>query len=278
MFGYVTINKPEMKFKDFDIYRSYYCGLCKTMANKYGNISRMSLSFDVNFLVLLLSSLYEPETVFSKEKCIIHHIHKQQIRRNECVDYGADVNLILAYAKLEDDWNDDRKKIAKVLMTLIKNKNEKVKSLYSKKIDEIHKNLDLIHKCEEENETKIDIVAGAFGNILAEIYIYKEDEWEEDLRRMGFYLGKFIYIMDAYDDLQDDIKNDNYNPLKCIYDKDEFEEKCYNMLLSMMTECTKAFECLPIVENVDILRNILYAGVWGRYIQISRERKGNKDA
>lgn len=78
-------------------------------------------------------------------------------------------------------------------------------------------NLRKLSEYEKANETNIDYVAGAFGNILSEIYVYKKDEWEADLRRMGFYLGKFIYIMDAYEDIEEDIKKGNYNPLKIFF-------------------------------------------------------------
>lgn len=272
MFGYVTINKPEMKFKEYNLYRSYYCGLCKAMGKRHGNLCRLSLSYDVNFLVMLLTSLYEPESDVTKEKCIIHPFNKQNIRSNEFTDYGADVNLMLAYSKFEDDWNDEKKLKAKILMALLKGKNSNTIKSYKEKMQVITDNLRKLSEYEKANETNIDYVAGAFGNILSEIYVYKKDEWEADLRRMGFYLGKFIYIMDAYEDIEEDIKKGNYNPLKNIFYEEDFENKCYNMLTMMMAECTKSFERLPIVENVQILRNILYAGVWVKYTQISRDR------
>ena len=272
MFGYVTINKPEMKFKEYNLYRSYYCGLCKAMGKRHGNLCRLSLSYVVNFLVMLLTSLYEPESYVTKEKCIIHPFNKQNIRSNEFTDYGADVNLMLAYSKFEDDWNDEKKLKAKILMALLKGKNSKTIKSYEEKMQVITDNLRKLSEYEKANETNIDYVAGAFGNILSEIYVYKKDEWEADLRRMGFYLGKFIYIMDAYEDIEEDIKKGNYNPLKNIFYEEDFENKCYNKLTMMMAECTKSFERLPIVENVQILRNILYAGVWVKYTQISRDR------
>ena len=142
----------------------------------------------------------------------------------------------------------------------------------------ISDNLIKLREYENADEHNIDYVAGTFGNVLGEIYAFRKDEWEKDLRKMGFYLGKFIYIMDAYEDIEDDIKKNNYNPLKNIFNEEDFENTCYNMLTMMMTECTKAFERLPIVDNVQILRNILYSGVWTKYKQISGERKGRENA
>lgn len=100
---------------------------------------------------------------------------------------------------------------------------------------------------------------------MAEIYIPEEDIWSDDLRQVGFYIGKFIYLMDALDDVEKDKKSGNYNPFLFIADQPDFEETAEKILLMMTAEASRAFEKLPILENVDILRNILYAGIWEKY-------------
>ena len=87
---------------------------------------------------------------------------------------------------------------------------------------------------------------------------------------LGFYLGKFIYIMDAYEDLSEDKKKNRYNPLKQISEKEDYEERMVQILRMMIAESTARFEQLPCLVDVDILRNILYDGVWNRYNQIQR--------
>ena len=111
----------------------------------------------------------------------------------------------------------------------------------------------------------IDRAAGCFGRLMAELFVWKEDIWEKTLRKMGFYLGKFIYLMDALDDVEKDKKSGNYNPFLSIADQPDFEENAEKILLMMTAEASRAFEKLPILENVDILRNILYAGIWEKY-------------
>ena len=112
---------------------------------------------------------------------------------------------------------------------------------------------------------------------MAEILTPENDEWTELLHRLGFYLGKFIYIMDAYEDRDDDLKNGRYNPLKRLGQEADYLQRCENILTMMMSECSKAFEQLPIVENTDILRNILYSGVWCKYELINAQKqKGNR--
>ena len=106
----------------------------------------------------------------------------------------------------------------------------------------------------------------------------REYEWAESLRRLGFFLGKFIYLCDAYEDIEQDIKKGTPNPLKQKYESIDFEEECKTILMMMMSECCKEFERLPILENVEILRNILYSGVWCRYQAVREKRRQGQAA
>ena len=108
MFGYITVDKPEMKVKDFYRYKAYYCGLCKSLQENYGLKGRVTLSYDVTFLVLVLTSLYEPKEEKSESRCPIHPIKKIPVLQNEISRYGADMNLLLAYYHFEDDWKDEK--------------------------------------------------------------------------------------------------------------------------------------------------------------------------
>ena len=277
MFGYIVVNKPEMKFREFDMYQSYYCGLCKSLKDRYGKKGQITLSYDMTFLALLLSSLYEPETTSGYRRCIAHPVNKHLYRQNEFTDYAADMNLLLSYEKCLDDWNDEKKTKKRMLAALLKSSHRQVYEKYPEKIDRIDACMERIHTFEKEESRNIDEVAGAFGEIMAEIFAYRQDEWEDTLRRMGFFFGKFIYLMDAYEDIESDVKKNTYNPLKDIYQKEEFEEMAGEVLLMMMAECSKAFERLPIVENAQILRNILYGGVWSKSDLVKQKRKEQKE-
>ena len=112
--------------------------------------------------------------------------------------------------------------------------------------------------------------------MVAEVFCWKEDEWAEELRTMGFYMGKFIYLMDAYEDYDRDKKKNCYNPLTFVREEQaqDLDTWCRLLLTSMMSECAKSFERLPILLHADILRNILYSGVWSKYeyLQIKKRR------
>lgn len=265
MFGYVNINTPELKIKEYLTYRSYYCGLCQTLKKQNGAASRLTLSYDMTFLTILLTGLYEPECRTYEKRCMVHPLRKQTICVNEVTKYAADMNLLLNYDKMLDDWQDERKISRFLYSLLIKRRAKKVMQKYPDKASFIQHTLQELSAVEEAGVQDFDTAAGLFGKITEEIFAYRRDEWEADLRYMGFYLGKFIYLMDAYEDLEDDIKKDCYNPFR-YQDKDEhFDENCRQMLMMMMAECARAFERLPIVKEVAILRNILYSGIWTKF-------------
>ena len=79
MFGYVIVNKGDLTFREFDVYHSYYCGLCRVLKENYGLTGQMSLNYDMTFLVLLLTSLYEPETTYDMKKCIAHPFDRKGV-------------------------------------------------------------------------------------------------------------------------------------------------------------------------------------------------------
>lgn len=277
MFGYVTINKPELKIKDYDRYHAYYCGLCKTLKEQYGRFGQMTLTYDMTFLIILLTSLYEKMSVHNKERCLAHPVKKHSMLTNEITEYAADMNIALTYHHLIDDWEDEKSVKGIMGAKLIQNKYKEIEQKYPRQVKVIVDSLNALKACEARNETDLDEVARYFGELMAEFFVYRQDEWEEDLREVGFYLGKFIYLIDAYEDLEKDIKNNSYNPFVSLAKSDDYEDTCYQILLMMMAECTKAFERLPLVVEVEILRNILYAGVWTKYKRLRQERMINTE-
>lgn len=272
MFGYIAINKAEMKFRDFDIYHAYYCGLCKDLKERYGRSGQITLSYDMTFLIILLSGLYEPPAEDSIRNCVAHPFQKHAARTNEITQYAADMNIVLSYYKCLDDWTDEHKKKAWINSRLLRSKVKQIEKTYPEKVKLICDMLAQISSCEKANEQDLDKMAGLFGEIMAEIFVWKQDIWKDSLHRMGFFLGKFIYLMDAYEDIEKDAVSGNYNPFMTIKDHENFDSECQNMLMMQMAECCRAFERLPIVQDAGILRNILYSGVWAKFASVYNKR------
>lgn len=267
MFGYVTINKPELKVKDYEKYHAYYCGLCKVLKRKYGALGQATLTFDMTFLIVLLSGLYEPEEKREAHRCIAHPARKHVMRYNEITEYGADMNIILAYHNLMDDWTDD-KNIGKLSLAKILERNyRKLEKKYIRQAAAVNRYMGALAECEKRKESSLDMAAGLTGEMLGEIFNYREDQWAETLKKLGFYLGKFIYLCDASEDMEKDKKSGSYNPF--LLQETEVDQR--GVLNLMMADCTREFEKLPILLNADILRNILYAGVWSKFDRIQAD-------
>lgn len=277
MFGYVTIYKPELKMKDYYKYKAYYCGLCRTLREKYGFTGQMTLTYDMTFAIILLASLYESESGKSTHRCVVHPLKKHEMLQNEITDYAASMNVLLAYYHFRDDWNDEKSVAGLMGTRLLKKKAEEIIQKYPRQSRTIRMCLHKLQCLEKENCTDIDRVAGCFGRLMGDLLVYKEDHWQGGLKKLGFYLGKFIYIMDAYDDLPKDQEKNAYNPLKERSRTETYEADIRQILIMMMGECSREFELLPCVEDTEILKNILYAGVWERYNKIQQDRKERKN-
>ncbi len=277
MYGYVCICKPELRFREYDVYHSCYCGLCQALKEHYGTFARWMVSYDMTFLILLLNGLYEPEELVTSHRCAAHPFRKQQQIRCDITDYAADISVLLFRDKCMDDWNDEHKLSRRTLAGLLHKGYQKVQKLYPEKVHVVQEQLKKLEQMEQENESNPDLPAGCFGTLLSELFLWKKDEWEETLRNLGFYLGKFIYLLDAYDDLERDKKKHCYNPLSHLEAEDpQFDDTCHQLLQMMMANCAESFERLPILHNVEILRNILYAGVWTKFNQAKKKRQEEK--
>ena len=264
VFGYITIDQPEIKFKDYYRYRAYYCGLCCAVRDRYGQLGRISLSYDMTFLALLRDAVYDSDTRRSEFRCIAHPVKKRMRLENDFISYAADMNLYMAYLKCLDDWNDDRNVIKKLYSLLLSRRIKKIEKRYPEKTKSIKEHMSELDVYEKSGSDDFEGAAGCFGRVVSDIFAYG-GIWNEGLARMGFYLGKFIYILDAFDDLKEDEEKGSYNPLVKLSRESDFPGKVKAILMAMISKAAEEFEALPADENMDILRNIIYAGVWKKF-------------
>ena len=275
MFGYININQKELSEESKKIYQAYYCGLCQKLKTNCGTKGQMLLSYDLTFLIVLLTGLYELENTETEFTCPLHPTKKRKAYINEATEYAADMNLILAYQNLLDDWKDEKSYTKKAFVKILDKDYTRIVSKYPRQVRALEEFMRKTAEAEKNKETNLDLVAGLTGEMLGEIMCWREDEWQEEMRTLGFYMGKFIYLMDAYEDYEADQKKNCYNPLVYMEKENdqEFDTFCKLLLTSMMSECAKSFERLPILLHADILRNILYSGVWSRYEYLQLRKK-----
>ena len=262
MFGYVQANLSDLSDEEKTRYRAAYCGLCHTLGKKHGFTARMGLTYDLTFLTLLLSSLYEPKETCGECRCVVHPCKKHGYMINTCTEYAADMTIALTYYKCLDDWNDDRNIPKKCYASMLAKRYEEVKRLWPEQCAAIESALNDLSVIEKEQPNDPDAAANCFGRLMEGIFVYRKDHWEEHLRKMGYGLGQYIYLADAAVDLERDKKRDSYNPLKNL---STTPKELRPTLMMLLGDASRAFEMLPLVQDVHLLRNIMYSGLWIKY-------------
>lgn len=267
MFGYVIPNQAALSPEAQARYRTAYCGLCRRIGALHGLRGRLTLSYDLTFLNLLLSSLYEGESALETGSghCPIHPIRKINWRASGPTDYCADLSVALHYYNAQDKWNDDHSLLGLGFEKLLADPTTAAAARWPRQCNAIRACLEKLAEYEAAGSEDLDAVSGCFGELMAELFDYRQDHWSPELRSIGFHLGKYIYLLDAYDDLKRDEKKGAYNPLKTLFQQPTYEEEMREIFELLLGRCAQSFERLPCVEDVDLLRNILYSGVWLKY-------------
>ena len=313
MLGYVKIDKGELKVREYEVYTGYYCGVCKSIGRRYGQLPRMVLSYDAAFLAILLASLSDESDTPVQEHCIAHPvIKKKTVIRNRAIDYAGDVMLILAWYKLADDAADEGKAYAKPVMLMMKRIFRRLNSLYPELCSSVKCHLSALSALEREKCASIDMAAEAFSKIMEDIFteglqaVYGSEppqqtspgadrsdygisgasgmqngpcgfaspgsDTRELLARAGYHLGKWIYMIDAVDDIEENIESGAYNPLLFRFGFDAANETAdgfrariepdlrFNLYhyLAMLSRCT---DSLDIRKNAGIIENVIYFGL-----------------
>ena len=332
MFGYVIADREIMTEEQVGRYRAYYCGLCRALKRRHGAAARFTLNYDMTFLVLLLSSMCEPEEEESGcGRCAAHPLSEHPWICSAFTDYAADMNVALAYLNCLDDWRDERRLLSRAEAAALSGAYARVKADYPQRCGFIEERLAELADIESRGETDPDAGARCFGRLMGEVFDYGLDgTWSPRIRRFGEELGEFIYIMDAAVDLPEDAAHGRYNPLagyaegksevfdygldgtwsprirrfgeelgEFIYIMDaavdlpedaahgrynplagyaegKSEEELHALLTVLIGEAAEQFERLPLLRDVDLMRNILYSGVWLRY-NIEMEKRHRKE-
>lgn len=290
MFGFVTANIVDLSDDEKSRYKAFYCGLCHVLKERSGTMSRLCLSYDLTFLVMLLGSLYEPSETQQTVSCPTNPLKRRDAIITKHTAYAADMAVALTYHKCLDDWNDDRKFSAHQMTRLLDKPYRVAAQRWPRQCRAIEDGLARIGAIErgmqpdakahaqaakeptygdaqvsaqETEESGPDEAARLFGSILGTVFTFDADDiWGEPLWRLGAKLGRFIYFMDAAVDLDSDIKHDSYNPFRHL----ELDVESQRVLLMhLIGEAADEFERLPLERDLHAMRSVLYAGVWQQF-------------
>lgn len=278
MFGYITTSKEHLGEETYKTFCSYYCGLCKSMGKHCSQVSRLGLSYDLTFLLIVLSSVIQDENTSSLKRCVIHPSRKRNvIDDNYITEYCSMMATLLSYEKCIDDIYD-KKSIKALLGILIyrgayKKATKKYKdiSLY------IRDRLKELRELEKQNTRDIDLAADKFALILQKLFtpdFIKDEKSRRQLEWFGYNIGRWIYIIDAINDLENDYKTKNYNPLLSDNIKD-IKEYCLDVYQKTETSLTftlenaaEAFDLMRLYRNSELLEKMMYISLPARQTQI----------
>ena len=275
MFGYVKPDIKEMLVKEHEFYKSTYCGICRSMKKHTGALSPVTITYDSVFLALVrMAYIPDSELGSSMRRCIAHPAKKKcMLTDNSAIEYTARAFAILSYYKMKDDLADEG-----VAKRMLVNLTRPVLASARKRADleplaEIVKDrLEKITKIEKERRPSIDEPAELFGELLGEIFAYGLEGPDRVVTyECGYHLGKFILLVDAIDDYEDDLKTGKYNPYVISYGGAKLtRENKQNVKTALLIECKKlenAVNLIPFGNKItieNIVRNIIYLGLTKR--------------
>lgn len=287
MFGYVTPDKPYMYVKDFALYRCVYCGICKSLQKNFGTIPRLTTNYDSVFLSLLLHNYLNIDYTIKKQNCILHPLKKRNTALNDSLTKQiVTLNILFAYHKFTDDIIDGEGFFKRLIrFFVLKRAYKKAKKIMPKADKIIIEEYERLRQYEKQGEKSIDKVADCFAVMMEKLCkeILKEKS-SLPMEKIFYNVGKWIYLIDAVDDLEKDKQNGCYNPIIAEYGSfdnlKEYKEKTkkdlqftfnciYNVIEQELNKIYFNF-------NTDVLRNILLRGLKSRTNMLMESCKCSK--
>lgn len=284
MFGYVVIDKANMYMKDFYEYKAYYCGFCKASGKISNNLLRALTSYDITFLSVLLHGILNVKPTFKYENCILNPLKRKSIQNSDDITNTlVYTNIILTNYKLEDDKLDEKFSFKRLFLSLQLRKYYKLAKEKYPEIDYlVKKGYERQLEVEKTDETNIDMVSNEFGSLLSSLTaeILKDDN-SASIHKFMFYIGKYIYICDAIDDIEQDYLKKRYNTLlknyefesksKFLEEKTDYLEK---IMLSIYNNIVDAYDDIKIHTGEGVITNIVWYGILKKIKILLRGEEG----
>ena len=288
MFGYVTVYKELLTEDDYAAFKTYYCGLCRSIGKNCSQMSRLGLSYDLTFLAIVLSSVSEGESEKENKPCIAHPFKKREsVIGDRATDYAADMGVILDYLKLLDDWKDERSIKALLGMLVFRRGMKKARKRHEKCSEMIIGQLSRLSELEKANSSDIDECADCFAKILEALFTpeFITDEVQRRvLSWLGYNIGRWIYVIDAVNDMEKDYKKGSYNPFNTGFSGGDYKEWARKLkeekqvtLTFTLENAASAYELLDIKKNQTLLDSMIYDCLKMRQSQILAGMKGKEN-
>ena len=281
MFGYIKTHRPELKIKEDEAYKGVYCSLCRTLGKRYGLLSRLFLSYDSTFLALAIMALSDEKVCFEQKRCPFNPSKKCNFCKGESkeLEYAADISVLLLYHKIKDNISDStlfKAILYRILLVLIIRSYKKAEKLRPDAAIIINEYMQMQSAVEEKQSDSIDEAAEPTAILLGKLYSHNETDSDKKRvrERVGYCLGRWVYMIDAFDDIEKDRKSGNYNPF-LLSSQDNYE-KIKGDLLMTAGELAKAYDLLEIKKFGGITTNIIYDGLYYETLKVYERRKSDE--
>lgn len=286
MFGYLLPLKSELKVKDYQYFRAYYCGLCNEIKRQYGNLPRFCLSYDLTFIGFLLEGVSSTPLYSSSIKCIKHPFEKTIIANStNSLTYMAHISILIFDLKLCDNIEDDNSKKSLFFHYILKPSNKKSKDQLKEISFNISHNLSILSSLEKDKTfSSLDEICEPFSDLMGKMlkdYPYSFDDdtpaLRENLYWLGYFIGKWIYLIDALDDLNDDMKNKKFNPFNHLYNTNSCDFKTLYIsiyetidfnIINCLSRCSEIIKSIPFKKHYDTIDNVINLGMPYKYFEI----------
>ena len=280
MFGYIRVYKPQLKFCEYDQYESVYCTLCRTIGKRFGPFARFLLNFDYTFVAMLKIDLSKSESRCEKGRCAFNPLHKcpKCVTESDAFELTSSLTAVMFYHKLRDNINDSGffgslgwrflKLFAAPMRRKVRKTQPELDDLVSTYIDEQV-------AVENNSDVSLDSAAEPTAKLISKLAVMLTDNCGDKyvLEKFGYFLGRWIYQIDAQDDIEKDVKQKSFNPIadKFSLTKEDVKAKSeklknahvyanemMNMTMSAMLDY---YDILDLSTYKSVLDNIVFLGM-----------------
>lgn len=285
MFGYVVLDKPNLLIKDYTLYKAYYCGLCRAIGKNAGQRFRLTINYDITFLALLAENMEREQPVLRERKCLTHPVGKiPMAEETETFRKIVHANTLLGYWKAADDVSDGGSAAKRAAKAFLKGQYKKARKVLPEFEKTLVTEYARLNRYEKENCADADLVADPFAKILVSLgeSFVKEDEKEtpnaQNFFTLCYNLGRWIYFIDALDDLDKDFNEKSYNPFLVGVEEltEEKREEIFSAgadaLRAAQSVIEDAYNKMEITVSEGPLSNIVYLGLKKRQEEIIEKR------
>lgn len=269
MYGYITPIKNELSQADFCLYRSFYCGMCVATKHMFGQLPRLATNYDMAFLSVLLCDYAQENVAFYTCRCICNPKKKAVVCQNGLFEKLTALNVLLAYQKANDDVLDGGGLKKRFARRVLKKHYLRAAAMLPEADGIVRAEYERLRALEKQNAQGVDRVADCFASMMQKLGKSITGDADERLGRLLYNVGKFVYLADALDDVDEDFRKKRYNPLLAALGGYEnrrqfIEDHRAELTFMLASTVNRAIECFNAIEFKgahDLLKNVLCRGL-----------------